>query len=90
MPRIILIIILCLLVAAVIALLFTIFFSPVQKIRYSDCILLQNPQTNQIDCFGCADNNCKDAPATWIKYTKPEIGIPYACYKTEQGCQLAQ
>jgi len=90
MSRIIFIIILCLLAAVGIALVFTSFFSPTQKIRYSDCILLQNPETSQVDCFGCVNDNCKDAPANWVKYQKPEIGIPYACTKTDSGCQLAQ
>ncbi|MCX6745095.1 MAG: hypothetical protein NTX82_06240 [Candidatus Parcubacteria bacterium] len=90
MRKNILIIIIFVAVVVVVAILFTIFFVPTEKIRYSDCILLQNPATQQVDCFGCTNNICKDAPADWGKYLRPEVGIPYACFKNENGCQLAQ
>jgi hypothetical protein len=75
-------------------LIFAFFFSTLfvteKKSRYQDCILLQNSQTKAVDCFGCYNNICKDAPQDWVIYTQPEVGIPYACFKSEQGCQLAQ
>lgn len=89
MPKFLLYLIIFILVAAFIAFAFTIFLAPVEKTRYSNCILLQN-QSGQVDCFGCANNVCKDAPAGWTPYKQPEIGIPYACFKDEKGCQLAQ
>jgi len=58
--------------------------------RYNDCILLKNSKTGQVDCFGCANNICKDATKDWTIYQKPEMGIPFACFKSDQGCQLAQ
>jgi flagellar basal body-associated protein FliL len=73
-----------------VAIVFTTFFSSQEKLRYADCVLLQDPQTRAVDCFGCANNICKDAPTNWIPYVKPEVGIPYACFKTDKGCELAQ
>jgi hypothetical protein len=76
--------------AVLIAISFSFFISPKEKIRYQECVLLKNQTTNAIDCFGCANDICKDADLDWQLYQKPEIGIPYACYKTEKGCQLTQ
>jgi hypothetical protein len=92
MKKTLLVIIIFLAFAAVMALSFSLFFVPKKeiKLRYNDCILLQNPQTMAVDCFGCANKICKDAPGDWIVYKKPDIGIPYACFKNAQGCQLAQ
>ena len=90
MLRTIIIIIAFLLFAVFIAITFSLFFTPEEKLRYEECVLLQNPKTLEVDCFGCVNYICKDAPADWILYEKPEIGIPYACYETKQGCQLAQ
>jgi hypothetical protein len=73
-----------------IALSFSSFLVTEKKLRYADCVLLQNSETKAVDCFGCYNNICKDAPKEWEPYIKPEIGIPYACFKNDQGCQLAQ
>ncbi len=91
MAKTILIIVSFIALAIIIALAFTSFLAPREELqRYNNCILLQNSKTNKIDCFGCANGICKDATKDWQIYQKPEIGIPYACYKTENGCQLAQ
>ncbi len=90
MLRTIITIIAFLFFAVFIAIIFTLFFTPKEKLRYEGCVLLQNPKTLEVDCFGCANGVCKDAPKDWVLYEKPEIGAPYACYETEQGCQLAQ
>ncbi|MFA5188188.1 MAG: hypothetical protein WC460_02405 [Patescibacteria group bacterium] len=87
----ILIIIVFIVLAIAIAIAFTTFLAPKEELtRYSDCILLQNSKTGKIGCFGCANNICKDASKDWVTYKKPEIGIPYACFKSDQGCELAQ
>lgn len=88
MPKTLLIILVFILVIIFISVAFSLFFTP--KIRYEDCILLQNPETKKVDCFGCVNNKCKDAEATWKIYIPTEIGVPYACVKTTEGCQLAQ
>lgn len=90
MWKTLLIIIIFILFAILTAFVFTIFFSPQEKLRYQECVLLQDPKTGQIDCFGCSNDICKDAPATWLPYQAREMGIPYACFESEQGCQLAQ
>lgn len=74
------------------AYVFSLFLVPEQKIRYAECILLQNPQTQEVDCYGCVQDVCKDAPVDWIIYQKPTTGttIPYTCFAGESGCQLAQ
>ena len=91
MPRTILIILIFIIFIIFISIAFSLFFIPSEKkLRYQECVLLQDPKTGEVDCFGCHNNICKDAPADWILYEKPEIGIPYACFKNEQGCQLAQ
>jgi hypothetical protein len=74
-----------------ISIAFSLFIIPrEEKLRYEECVLLQNPKTGEVDCFGCANGVCKDAPADWVLYEAPEIGIPYSCFASEQGCQLAQ
>lgn len=73
-----------------IAITFSLFFSPQELLRFEECVLLKNPKTNEVDCFGCINDLCKDAPADWVYYEKPTVGIPYACFESEQGCQLAQ
>jgi hypothetical protein len=90
MRKTLFIIIIFLICAGLIAYAFSIFFVPEQKTRYTDCVLLQNSQTKAVDCFGCHNNICKDAPKDWEPYVKPSLSIPYACFKSDQGCQLAQ
>ena len=86
-----LIIIVFIILASLIAFAFTAFLEPKESLlRYNDCVLLKNSQTGQIDCFGCANGICKDATKDWEIYKKPELGIPYACFKSEKGCELAQ
>lgn len=94
MKKTVLILLIFVLVMIIIAFVFALFLQPTKlettKIRYNECVLLQNPETGEVDCFGCYNNICKDAPADYILYQKPTVGIPYACIETEQGCQLAQ
>jgi hypothetical protein len=60
----------------------------------SGCQLMSDPATGKVDCFGCSGANCKTAPAGWSYYSTPTapgtVGIPYACFASENGCQLAQ
>jgi len=90
MLRTIAILLAFILILIFIAIAISLFFLPKEVIRYEECLLLQNKKTGEIGCFGCANNICKDATADWIFYDKPEIGIPYACIETENGCQLIQ
>ncbi|OGY41104.1 MAG: hypothetical protein A2Y67_01155 [Candidatus Buchananbacteria bacterium RBG_13_39_9] len=90
MAKTILIIVIFIILTVLIAYIATAFLVPEQKIRYNDCLLLQNIKTKAVDCFGCANNICKDATADWMIYENQAIGIPYACFKNESGCQLAQ
>ena len=90
MLRTITIILIFVIFAVFIAIAFSLFFTPEKKARYEQCVLLQDPQTLKVDCFGCVNNICKDAPTNWVLYEKPEVGIPYACFESEQGCSLAQ
>ena len=53
--------------------------------QQTQCVLYQNLQTNDINCF-----RQNQQPANWTPYQKPEIGIPYACYVENGECQLAQ
>lgn len=86
----IIIIIIFIICAGLAAYAFSTFLVPQEMARYQDCILLQNAETGAVDCFGCYNNVCKDAPKDWQPYEPPQIGIPYACFKSDQGCQLAQ
>jgi hypothetical protein len=61
----------------------------------SECKLMQDEKTGQIDCFGCARGICNDPPSRgWQEYTAPKepgyMGIPYACFESDAGCALAQ
>ncbi|MBD3359440.1 MAG: hypothetical protein GF365_01895 [Candidatus Buchananbacteria bacterium] len=92
MGKTFLIIVIFVIFVVFISIAFSLFISPGEndKISYEECVLLQNPETGEVDCFGCANGVCKDAPADWVLYEAPEIGIPYSCFASEQGCQLAQ
>jgi hypothetical protein len=90
MKKTILVILISIVVIIVLAIIFSIFFAPQQKLRYNQCVLLQNPKTGQIDCFGCANNICKDADLNWIIYENQAGGKTYTCASTPQGCELAQ
>ncbi len=84
-----------LLIAAIILIIIIAYFSarlfvPEKRVRYETCVLLQNTKTKAVDCYGCANGVCKDAGLDWVVYQAPQAGIPYSCYKTAQGCQLAQ
>lgn len=55
------------------------------------CQLMVDPPTGKVDCFGCSGANCKTAPAGWVPFEPGgAVGIPYACFDSESGCQLAQ
>jgi len=90
MPKTLVAIVIFIILVIFIAVVFSLFLIPQQKLRYQDCVLLQNSKTGQIDCFGCVNNICKDATLEWSLYQAPQVGVPYACFKTERGCQLAQ
>ncbi len=90
MLRTIIVLLLFIGVIIFIAIAFSLFFVPKEKLRYEQCVLLQNKKTGQVDCFGCANNICKDATIDWALYEKPEAGIPYNCVATDQGCELVQ
>jgi len=91
MVKTILIILSFIVLIILIAFALSSFLAPKESLtRYNDCILLKNSKTGQVDCFGCANNICKDATKDWIIYQKPAVGIPYACFKSTQGCALAQ
>ncbi|MDD5340901.1 MAG: hypothetical protein PHC97_00515 [Patescibacteria group bacterium] len=92
MKKTITIIIIFLIIAAGVALSFSYFFNP-QKVvtqRFSECVLLQDTKNGTVGCFGCANEICKDAPEGWVLYKKPQVGIPYACNPTPDGCVLVQ
>jgi hypothetical protein len=84
------IIILFILTLILIAFSFSLFFQPEDKLRYDECVLLQNLETNAVDCYGCVDEKCKDAPTDWIIFDRPEVSTPYACFEGDNGCELAQ
>jgi len=91
MPKTILIILSFIVLVILIAFALSSFLTSKESLtRYNDCVLLKNSRTGQVDCFGCVNNICKDANKDWAIYQKPEIGIPYACFKSDQGCELAQ
>lgn len=57
-----------------------------------NCQLMKNKQTGQVACFGCSGTVCKDPSPDYEQYELPPgyMGIPYACYPAENGCELAQ
>ncbi|KPJ86016.1 hypothetical protein AMJ57_00910 [Parcubacteria bacterium SG8_24] len=56
------------------------------------CHLRRHVRTGEIGCFGCSEGVCRRPDADWEVYELPEdnLGIPYACYPTPDGCALAQ
>jgi len=90
MKKTIIILIIFIVFAGLIAFSLSTLFVPEKKARYQDCVLLQNSKTGAVDCFGCYNGICKDATKDWGLYKQPQVGIPYACFKNDQGCQLAQ
>ncbi len=55
------------------------------------CALMRNAASGKIDCFGCAGKVCKEPTSSWRPYAPTGgVGVPYACYATDQGCALAQ
>jgi len=66
--------------------------SPKKPAGSSTCDLMENKKSGKVDCFGCANGICKNAPAGWMMFERdPDSpSIPYACFESEQGCQLAQ
>lgn len=68
---------------------------PETETQISGCRLMKDKKTGEVDCFGCAGGTCKNPPsAAWEEYAMPQdpgyIGIPYACFETGSGCELAQ
>ncbi len=55
------------------------------------CRLYQNQQ-GKVACFGCGKTVCTTPEAGFEPYDLPQdyIGVPYACYVGENGCELAQ
>lgn len=66
--------------------------SPTKQASDNGCTLMRHRQTKQVACFGCSGTICKDPSSDYESYELPPgyIGIPYACYPTENGCELAQ
>ncbi len=62
--------------------------------KENTCRLMKDKTSSRVDCFGCANGRCKDAPAGWEPFDPNlppgKIGIPYSCFTTADGCQLAQ
>ncbi|MBI2445672.1 hypothetical protein HYV43_04755 [Candidatus Micrarchaeota archaeon] len=58
----------------------------------NNCQLYRNKDSGQVACFGCSGSACRDPGPDMEPYVLPAdyIGIPYACYPTENGCELAQ
>ncbi len=58
----------------------------------NDCRLYENTKTGQVACFGCSGSICRDPGPDMQPYDRPsdQVGIPYACYPTENGCELVQ
>ncbi len=56
------------------------------------CAMYRPTKGGSVACYGCANGRCSKAPAGWELYTpaKDSIGIPYACFAGENGCELAQ
>ena len=92
MKKTLIIIVIFLIFAAGVALAFATFFNPKKVVtqRFNECVLMQDKINGMVGCFGCTNNICKDAPENWVLYKKPEIGIPYACTPTPNGCELVQ
>ncbi len=55
------------------------------------CTLMRNAE-GVAGCFGCSSGICSNAPDGFSEYVLPSdyVGIPYACFATEKGCELAQ
>lgn len=55
------------------------------------CSLMNDPSTGKVDCFGCSGTGCKAAPAGWVPF-EPDgpVGVPYSCFASDSGCELAQ
>jgi len=58
----------------------------------NSCRLYRQGESGQVACFGCAGTVCTTPESGYGPFVKPSdyFGIPYACYPTENGCQLAQ
>ena len=62
----------------------------------NNCQLMRSSK-GEMGCFGCTSGKmgsviCNNAPEGYQPFTPPKsgIGIPYACFESSQGCQLAQ
>lgn len=58
----------------------------------SNCQLMREQKTGQLDCFGCSGKVCKDPATSWSPYvfSKTYSGVPYACAAGPSGCMLVQ
>lgn len=54
------------------------------------CRVYRNDHTRQVQCFGCAEGVCTTPEPGFEPYQPGEVGIPYACFPTPEGCALAQ
>lgn len=59
-----------------------------------NCVLMKHASTEKIGCFDCANRVCIDPPQNYEIYKTPfaedDIGVPYRCFETDQGCALAE
>jgi|GEM_PF-6330303 hypothetical protein len=55
------------------------------------CSLMAERTTGKVGCYGCSGKVCDTAPVGWVPY-EPDgpVGVNYACFAGDQGCQLAQ
>jgi hypothetical protein len=58
----------------------------------NSCALMSDPKSGKVGCYGCANGRCSTAPKGWAAHTPKtgSVGIPYACYAGDNGCELAQ
>jgi hypothetical protein len=58
----------------------------------NSCVLMTDGKSGKVGCYGCANGNCSSAPSGWQPYVPKQgsIGIPYACYASKSGCEMAQ
>lgn len=52
-----------------------------------ECVMKKHPRVDVYDCFGCSNNNCREAPTGWR-----EVGqdIPrIKCLASPRGCVVA-
>lgn len=94
MERTIAIIIIFFVSLLLLALIFALFLQPATvettKIRYGQCVVMQNKTTGAIDCYGCVADKCKDATDDWVLYQQVSSATTYTCVEATDGCQLVK